>query len=44
MVVRLVGTNKAEGRRILADAGIPVLDARSEECATMLDEDDMEDE
>jgi succinyl-CoA synthetase beta subunit len=30
MVVRLVGTNEAEGRRILTDAGIPVLDSMEE--------------
>jgi succinyl-CoA synthetase beta subunit len=27
MVIRLVGTNEEEGRRILTDAGIPVLDS-----------------
>ncbi len=30
IVVRLVGTNEAEGRRILADAEIPVLDSMEE--------------
>jgi len=30
MVIRLVGTNEEEGRRILTDAGIPVLDSMEE--------------
>jgi len=35
MIIRLVGTNEEEGRRILTDADIPVLDSM-EECAKMV--------